>query len=237
MMNELYDVSIHGLDRELGELFGFMQAEGIMDRTCMVITSDHGESIGEHGLIGHDWGVYDCLIKVPLIVRYPEVFPQSTKVTSQVETRRIFHTVIELASRSKGSTGEQDSESLRATLGVNNPNDYAYGEYYPSKGLLVRLEGYGAHIDAKAASMRRFVRSRDLKYVKYENNYCELYDLRNGERRVNPEEFRESASLLNNRLSSWERALRICEAEAKRDAANDSDQSVIEERLRALGYW
>ena len=47
----------------------------MLDRTLLIITSDHGENIGDHGLMSHAYSLHDTLIHVPLIVRYPELFP------------------------------------------------------------------------------------------------------------------------------------------------------------------
>ena len=49
----------------------WLRQRGTLDRTLLIITSDHGENIGDHGLMSHAYSLHDTLIHVPLIVRYP----------------------------------------------------------------------------------------------------------------------------------------------------------------------
>jgi arylsulfatase A-like enzyme len=63
-----YDRELAYLDSELGRLFETLAARGALDDTVVVVTSDHGESFGEHGLWKHDWTLYEELVHVPLFV-------------------------------------------------------------------------------------------------------------------------------------------------------------------------
>jgi hypothetical protein len=64
-----YDRCLLQLDHQLGRLLDALDASGWMDRTLVVITSDHGESFGEHGVWHHGMALYDSLIRVPLVVK------------------------------------------------------------------------------------------------------------------------------------------------------------------------
>lgn len=66
-----YDESSLALDHALGELFAQLEARQLLDRTIIVITSDHGESWGEHGMIYHGHSLYREQTHVPLLVRWP----------------------------------------------------------------------------------------------------------------------------------------------------------------------
>ncbi len=55
------------VDREIGKLFDFLEGEDLKDRTIIVITSDHGEGLGEHGEPTHGLMVYQSTLRVPLI--------------------------------------------------------------------------------------------------------------------------------------------------------------------------
>lgn len=70
-LHEAYLAGIRYLDREIGALVDTLEARGLMDSTLVVITSDHGESFGEHGHLGHQNGLYRQEIEVPLLVLDP----------------------------------------------------------------------------------------------------------------------------------------------------------------------
>ncbi len=66
-----YDESLLYLDAEIGKLLDELARRGILERTIVVVTSDHGENWGEHNLIFHGHSLYQEQIRIPLIVRYP----------------------------------------------------------------------------------------------------------------------------------------------------------------------
>ena len=66
-----YDDALEYLDAELGELLDWMNSKGLLETTCVVMTSDHGEFLGEGGLWGHGLGVAQTMLHVPLLIRPP----------------------------------------------------------------------------------------------------------------------------------------------------------------------
>ena len=64
-----YEVAIRNLDREIGNLIDYLKKSGLYDNTAIVITSDHGEFFGEHGLASHPMDLYRPGTFVPLIVK------------------------------------------------------------------------------------------------------------------------------------------------------------------------
>ena len=93
----LYDSELAYLDYRMGEFIGFLEKQGIFDDTFLIITSDHGEYFGEHGLAGHVLSLYDEIIHVPLIMVYPDVIPGRTRISHIVSTLDIFSTVMDIA--------------------------------------------------------------------------------------------------------------------------------------------
>lgn len=91
-----YDGEILYLDSCIGELVGFLRSEGIFENTLLILTSDHGESFGEHGLASHQFGLYDNLIHVPLILVYPDIIPRRRRIPSLVSHVDIFPTILDL---------------------------------------------------------------------------------------------------------------------------------------------
>ncbi len=68
-----YDGAIAYIDAELGALFAKLKQLSLYDNSIIVVTSDHGQSFGEKGLVGHGSSVYQEQVHVPLIVKYPGV--------------------------------------------------------------------------------------------------------------------------------------------------------------------
>jgi arylsulfatase A-like enzyme len=66
-----YDAEITYMDHHLGRLLDAIAASPRADDTMVVITADHGESLGEHYYVGHALNLYEHCVRVPLIVRYP----------------------------------------------------------------------------------------------------------------------------------------------------------------------
>ena len=66
-----YDASIANVDEAIGDLVAKLKELGVYERTMLVITSDHGEYLGEHHLLGHSKDVYEGAVRVPLLIKYP----------------------------------------------------------------------------------------------------------------------------------------------------------------------
>ncbi|HET9621759.1 MAG TPA: sulfatase-like hydrolase/transferase [Kofleriaceae bacterium] len=67
----LYDGELAYTDRHIGRLFDDLRARGLYDKTVIVVTGDHGEGFGEHGVELHGYHLYAAQTKVPLIIRVP----------------------------------------------------------------------------------------------------------------------------------------------------------------------
>ncbi len=68
----LFDGNLAFADQEVGALRRAMEAEGLWDRTVVIVAADHGEELFERGWIGHNVHVYEPSVRVPLIVRFPK---------------------------------------------------------------------------------------------------------------------------------------------------------------------
>jgi arylsulfatase A-like enzyme len=77
---------------------------GLLKNTLMIITSDHGESLGQHGLTYHGQALYRELIRVPLLIWYPDHVPANVKVATPVSNAAIASTLMDLVGSSPGAT-------------------------------------------------------------------------------------------------------------------------------------
>ena len=67
----LYDGAIAYTDAELGRLFRILRKAGLYDQAMIIVTSDHGEQFFDHGLWRHSNSVYQSLLHIPLVIKYP----------------------------------------------------------------------------------------------------------------------------------------------------------------------
>ena len=75
LVHDSYDNCLAYLDERLGELFDELQRRGVLDRTLVIVTADHGEELGEHGLFEHGESLYRPEIRVPLLILLPSARP------------------------------------------------------------------------------------------------------------------------------------------------------------------
>jgi arylsulfatase A-like enzyme len=88
-----YDAGLSYDDDQIGRLLADLERQGIAKNTIVVITSDHGESLGGHGMNYHGISLYWDLIHVPLIIAYPEHVPAGLRVTTPVTNAAIPATI------------------------------------------------------------------------------------------------------------------------------------------------
>jgi len=68
----LYDGSLAFADHEVGRIVRALEAEGLLERTVVIVAADHGEELLEHGWIGHNVHLFEPSVRIPLIVRFPQ---------------------------------------------------------------------------------------------------------------------------------------------------------------------
>ena len=90
-----YDGAISYLDSELERLFRELERRGVLDRTVVVVTSDHGELFGEHELTGHANALYLPLLRVPLLIRYPRAV-SGRRIPELTSLRDVPATILDL---------------------------------------------------------------------------------------------------------------------------------------------
>ena len=93
----LYDGEIAWTDEYVGKIVDSLKAAGRLDRTIVAITADHGTEFFEHRNKGHRTTLFDELIRIPLVLRYPAGLPQNTRIASQSRLIDVGPTLLELA--------------------------------------------------------------------------------------------------------------------------------------------
>lgn len=91
-----YDTGVKYADDQLGALLASLRERGLSDNTVVVITSDHGESLGQHHLETHGRALYRELVHVPLVIWYPSRLPHGLKVDTPVSNAALAATIVDL---------------------------------------------------------------------------------------------------------------------------------------------
>jgi arylsulfatase A-like enzyme len=100
---DAYDNGVKYVDDHIGQLMEELRRRGLADHTLVVITSDHGESLGQHHLRTHGKALYWELINVPLVIWYPGHVPAGTTVATPVTNAAIPATIMDLLGAGTGS--------------------------------------------------------------------------------------------------------------------------------------
>ena len=96
LISDCYDSCLGYLDQKLGELFDELQHRGVFDHTLVVVTSDHGEGLGEHSLFFHGESLYRTEIRVPLLIVSPRQ-DRPVNVGETISLRDLPATIVDLA--------------------------------------------------------------------------------------------------------------------------------------------
>jgi arylsulfatase A-like enzyme len=91
-----YDAAITYVDEYIGRLFDELRDRGLAKDTLIMITSDHGDMFGEHGLWLHGNGLYRGVTHVPLIIRWPGHVPENVRIERPVSNAAVPATSLDL---------------------------------------------------------------------------------------------------------------------------------------------
>jgi len=199
LLNQLYDSSVYYVDYQIGEYLDVLDVIGVLDQTMVIITADHGENIGDHGLIDHQNSLHDTLLKVPLIIRYPQLFPGGKRIKGQVELKDIFYTILDVINHPPPDSKISNS-FLRYAI-ENKGRKYVFGEYYTPEIVIKAQKTYFPEKPISTYSC--FIREKNFKYILHNDGKEEFYSLKNGEKKVSPKDFLNEFLTMKKRLFEW----------------------------------
>jgi choline-sulfatase len=154
----LYDGEIAAIDRELGRVLAALERDGRLARTLVVVVSDHGEGLGEHGEPTHGHFIYDSTMRVPLLLRAPAALGTGVIDARVVSTVDLLPTILDLL-------GIADPEARDGESWVGRPID---------DGRAVYLETLSPSLDFGWAPLFALRTLRDKAILAPRR---ELYDL------------------------------------------------------------
>lgn len=91
-----YDGEIAYADSQFGKLLNLLSELGVREKTLVIVTSDHGESLGEHGERTHSLLIYDATVRVPLIFNAPAGLARGEVLRRQVSLVDVAPTILDL---------------------------------------------------------------------------------------------------------------------------------------------
>jgi len=167
-----YEGEIAYMDHYIGELFDFLREHGLYDDMLIIFTSDHGEVFidDQRGMIGHGYLLYDELIRVPLIIKFPRGMYGGRVIDAQVRLVDIVPTVLD-ALQIDGFAGRGDS-LLPLIRGARATSLEAISEFYPFPNPKIYF--HFPELNTRKVSLRRPGAKLIVDYAKLSS---ELYDL------------------------------------------------------------
>jgi arylsulfatase A-like enzyme len=233
IMRELYAAELHMVDWDLGRVLTALESSGLLEETLVIVTGDHGENIGEQGVVGHSLGMYEPTLRVPLILRFPERFPPGAVRDELVSLVDVMHTVLDVCGISADDqSGAIESRSLSGAR--HEPRGFVVAE---ADRPLHMLELVNRVVPERLSAIDhpvRAIRSGSHKLVWNDDQGLELFDLEaDPAEAVNLSgELPAVQQRLLDYLAGWHSSLTSTSAV---EASEIEDAETLEQ-LRELGY-
>ncbi|MFB6140644.1 MAG: sulfatase [Halosimplex sp.] len=179
LLRALYRGEITYFDEQLAALKRALVAAGEWEDTILVVTADHGENVGDHGLMDHQYCLYDTLVKVPLVV-HGGAFTGRSDVEGLVSLVDVAPTLLDAAGIDAPDAREGfHGQSFHPTS--DEPSrEFVVSEYaapQPSMAALERNLGYVPEEAKRYDRSLRAIRTKERKLVRGSDGSERLYDL------------------------------------------------------------
>lgn len=233
----LYAAGVAYQDEKLGKLLEALRAHADLDETLVIVTADHGENLGEANRWGHLFALNDYLLRVPLIIRYPRLFPAGRRQAGQCQLVDIVPTIFDVLGRNVPIANLPGRSLVPSRFAAR---EYTFAQFSPHYPLLGEALTFDRRRNiADLAAHYRVIRTESYKYVWSSSGNNMLHDLRH-----DPDEAAnvigehpEVARSLDRHLAEWWQ--QQPPYLAKRDVGSGPPKTLTPaeiERLRSLGY-
>jgi len=234
IMRDLYDGEIAFADQCVKQITETLRSIKMLDNTIVIVTSDHGENLGEHDRIDHALSMYETTLHVPLIIRYPKRFEAGTRSKELISLVDIAPTLIDLCD----VTSEQNNiinnqRSLAGNDFVNRPFVGAANER-PMMGISIMKKNFPDFDTSIIDHRLGAIRTKNHKLLNNIGGTVELYDMIADPHEINDLSHTkvDIRNKLHHILNSWRNGL----ISGGQDQILQSQDEESLEILRSLGY-
>ncbi len=138
-----YDGAIAYMDACLQSIFTALEQLGIMDETIIALNGDHGETLYEHECWFDHHGIYDNVLHVPLIIRYPSKLPAGARVSGFNQHKDLLPTLLDLADLAQPAAEDSLQFDGRSLMSLVNGDVASFeSEFYISECTWMRKHGW-----------------------------------------------------------------------------------------------
>ena len=220
--NACYDAEILYLDRQIGRLLDGLDRMGLADNTLVVLTSDHGEEFWEHDFLCHGYTLYNEVVQVPMLMRWPGQLKPGMRVPTTVSLLDLAPTFIDIAGipTPQGFQGRSLLPLLR-------------GESVPEQAAFSHLDLHDIRMDSNHDDRYDLVRNLNTGYpllFDAQTDPAQRSDLS----RTQIEQVQEFAVKLEQRKNESEDMRKALPLSGK-DLKIELDPDMAD-KLKALGY-
>lgn len=236
-LRALYRGELAYLDATLSRLVDGLKKTGTWEDTILVVTGDHGENIGDHGFVGHQFNLYDTVLHVPLVVSGGS-FDRGTSTNRLVQLTDIAPTLLEEVGISAPAVEEQFQGQSFSPSSSTPEREYIVGEHVATRPTIETMEQRFGDLPEALRSLEqalplRAIRTNEYKLVVGDDGSRELYDVERDP--METEDIADRRSTVSNRLADdLDQWIDSFEQEITQASATISSES--KERLRDLGY-
>ncbi len=223
-LKKLYDANLNYVDHYLGKAIELLEKKNLLKNSIIIIASDHGEAFSEHQRFQHNSTVYEEMIRIPLIIKFPvEAGIKPRSITNLVEIIDLTATFFDLFELPKKMNYLLEGKSILPLLFPSQSNK----EFIFSR-TTIPISLY-------------CIRDKRFKYIfdlnsKIETNHGELYDLEKDPKEkinISPDNTFLAFYFHQRLLQHLSSAQNIIKKEEERYIEIDEK---TKERLRSLGY-
>jgi arylsulfatase A-like enzyme len=242
----LYEDMIYYNDHHLGRLIARLKELDIFDQTFFILTSDHGESFGQHGVDSHMGTPYDHQIRVPLIMKFPHSEFRGS-ISALAQHVDLVPTILDYGNLENGNPMYQGRSLLPLLRDKIPVNDFVFAEYhllpkFPKYRALRTTEYKYVEIRPGDFTVMEWLKERNnlwpLAWVVYHPRW--LFSLKDdpGEQENIHGQKKELEEEFQSQIKKIVRANRERSREPKGGKVRDQDMDEeIKKQLHALGYF
>lgn len=178
ILRALYRAEISYIEKRIEEVIDLLKAEGEWDETLFIVTSDHGENIGDHGLMDHQYALYDTLLHVPLFINGGPF--EKTPNDDLVQLIDLPPTILDVLDIEAPDAREQ-FQGISFHPDAEDTREFAVAEYMTPQPSMEALQNRVGDLPDSIYSYDRSLRSirtHDYKYIRGSDGSQQLYNLK-----------------------------------------------------------